>query len=315
MYPPIEPNCTGMLPVSHGNYIYWEECGNPQGRPVLVLHGGPGSGCNTGMRRLFDPDAYRIVLFDQRGCGRSIPHAANFETSLEFNTTQHLVEDIDALLNHLNIHSTVLWGGSWGCTLALAYALRNPDRILAMVLTGVTTTRQTEIDWLYKGVAPLFPEQWEAFRNCVPQEHRNGNLVETYAALLAHQDEAVRIAAASAWCTWESALISVHPDYRPSRQWQDPAFQMTFARIVTHYFRNGAWLAENELLNNAYRLNGIPGALIHGRLDLDAPLTTAWELSRVWKTAILHIVQGAGHAGTDPGLMEAVLAATDRFRR
>ena len=314
MYPPIEPHHAGMLPVGDCHEIYYEVCGNPEGIPVLVLHGGPGTGCNVGMRRLFDPQAYRIVLFDQRGCGRSLPHASDISVSLEHNTTANLLADISLLLDHLGTESTLSWGGSWGCTLALAYALDNRERVLGMILTGVTTTRRSEIDWLYRGVAPLFPAEWQRFIGSVPQHLHKESMPQVFAELLQSPDEAVRNSAAIEWCAWESALISTHPDYRPSPRWSNPEFSMAFARIVTHYFSQGAWLREGELLERAHSLQALPGILIHGRLDLDAPLTTAFELAQAWPGAELVVVHGAGHAGTDPGMMEAVISATDRFR-
>lgn len=315
MYPEIEPYDHGMLDVGQGNCIYWEVCGRPDGKPVVVLHGGPGSGCNAGMRRSFNPDAYRIVLFDQRGSGRSTPHAGDYHTDLSVNTTEHLLADMELLRASLNIDRWLLFGGSWGATLGLAYAQKHPERVTEIVLMGVTTTRRSEIDWLYRGVAPLFPEQWARFRTGVPEPDRDGDLVEAYARLLQHSDAEVRAQAARDWCAWECALLSTHPDYKPGPRWSDPGFQMAFARVVTHYFRHNAWLEEGILLRNAYRLQGIPGILVHGRLDLDAPLTTAWELAQAWPESELVIVHGAGHSASDPGMTEAVLAATDRFAR
>lgn len=313
MYPEIEPYEQGMLDVGNDNRIYWEVCGNPDGKPAVVLHGGPGSGCNAGMRRCFDPDAYRIVLFDQRGSGRSTPHASEYQTDLSVNTTEHLLADMEGLRVHLNIDRWLIFGGSWGVTLGLAYAEGNPQRVTEMVLVGVTTTRRSEIDWLYRGVAPLFPEQWARFRAGVPAADRDGDLVEAYDRLLQHPDEAVRAKAARDWCEWESSLLSVLPNYKPGPRWSQPSFQMAFARIVTHYFRRNAWLEDGALIKNAHRLQGIPGIMVHGRLDLDAPLTTAWELAQVWPDSELVIVSGAGHSSADPGMNEAVIAATDRF--
>lgn len=313
VYPEIEPYEQGMLDVGQGNRIYWEVCGRPDGKPAVVLHGGPGSGCNAGMRRLFNPDVYRIVLFDQRGSGRSTPHASDYGTDLTFNTTEHLLADMEQLRVHLSIDRWLIFGGSWGVTLGLAYAQWRPERVTEMVLTGITTTRRSEIDWLYRGVSPLFPEQWARFRAGVPEADRDGDLVEAYARLLEHPDVRVRARAAHDWCEWESSLLSVIPDYKPGRRWADPDFQMAFARIVTHYFRHNAWLEEGRLLREAHRLRGIPGILVHGRMDLDAPLTTAWELAQAWPDSELVIVSGAGHSGSDPGMTEAVLAAIDRF--
>lgn len=312
MYSEIEPNAHGMLDVGDGNRIYWETCGNPKGKPVVVLHGGPGSGCNPGMRRYFDPDAYHIILFDQRGSGRSLPHAGDFQTDLSTNTTTHLLADMEQLRAFLGIERWMLWGGSWGCTLGIAYAEIFPQRVTEVILMGVTTTRRSEIRWLYHDIAPLFPEQWQRFRAGVPEAERS-DLVEAYWRLLQSADLTVRAKAARDWCEWEASMLSVLPDYKPSPRWYQPEFQMAFARIVTHYFRHGAWLEEGQLIRDAAKLNGIPGVMIHGRLDLDAPLTTAWELSQVWQNSELIVVPGAGHSSNDPGMTEAVLAATRRF--
>ena len=313
MYPAIEPYAHGMLDVGDGNHIYWEECGNPNGKPAVVLHGGPGSGCNPGMRRLFNPACYRIILFDQRGSGRSVPHAQDFTTDLSANTTPHLLQDMERLRHFLNVEKWVIFGGSWGTTLGVLYAETYPERVEAMVLCGITMTRRSEIRWLYHDVAPLFPEQWARFRGGAPIAERDGDLVAAYYRLLHSPDPFVREKAAQDWCDWESSLLSTDPNYKPSPRWSQPDFCMAFARIVTHYFHHGAWLEDGILLRNAHKLKGIPGILVHGRLDLDAPLTSAWELSQVWEGSELVIVYGAGHSASDPGMTEAVLAATDRF--
>ena len=313
LYPPSEPFAQGMLDVDGGHQIYWETCGNPAGKPIVVLHGGPGSGCSPKTRRYFDPAAYRIVLFDQRNCGRSRPHAADPTTDLTTNTTHHLLADMERLRAHLGIERWAVFGSSWGATLGLAYAERHPDRVTAIVLVGVTTTRRTEIKWLYHGVAPLFPAQWARFRAGAPADARADNLVAAYYRLLNDPDPAVRAKAAKDWCDWEESLESVDPTPNPRRQ--DPVFDMTFARLVTHYFHHGAWLEEGELLRHADRLAGIPGVMVQGRLDMAGPLTTAWELAQVWPDGELVIVGGAGHSGGDPGMAEAILAATDRFAR
>jgi proline iminopeptidase len=315
LYPEIEPYAHGRLAVGDGNLVYWETCGNPHGKPAVVLHGGPGSGCSTGLRRFFDPSAYRIVLFDQRGCGRSTPHASDPRTDLSVNTTEHLLADIERLRQHLGIDRWVLFGGSWGSTLALAYAERNPQRVTAIILVGVTTTRRSEIDWLYRGVAPLFPAQWAHFRAGVPAAERDGDLVEAYYRLLQDRDPVVRAKAAQDWCTWEAALVSVDPDATLEPRRLQPAFQVAFARIVTHYFRHNAWLEDGILLRNAGALSGIPGVMVQGRLDLGGPLVTAWELAQAWPDGELVVVSGAGHSSGDPGMSAAVIAATDRFAR
>ena len=313
LYPHSEPHQTGMLDVGDRNRVYWEVCGNPAGRPALVLHGGPGSGCTPQMRRFFNPHAYRIVLFDQRGCGRSAPHASIHETDLSANTTHHLLRDIERLRQTLGIERWLLFGVSWGCTLALAYAERHPERVTEIVLGGVTMTRRAEIDWLYRGVAPLFPAQWECFRTGAPVDERDGDLVAAYHRLLQSPDPEIRMRAAESWCNWEASLVSVDPKYTPDSRRSRPRFQMAFARIVTHYFHHNAWLEDGILLQRAGALSGIPGALVHGRLDLAAPLVTAWELARAWPDAELVIVDKAGHTATGPGMGEALVAATNRF--
>lgn len=315
LYPEIEPFAHGMLDVGDGNRIYWETCGNPTGKPAVVLHGGPGSGCSPRMRRYFDPSIYRIVLFDQRNCGRSTPHASDPSTDLSTNTTEHLLADIERLRQHLGIARWLVLGNSWGSTLTLAYAERYPDRVSAIILVAVTMTRASEIDWLYRGVAPLFPEQWERFQAGVPAAQREGDLVAAYYHQINDPDPDVRIRAAANWCTWEDSLVSVDESYQPEIYRTVDARQMAFARIVTHYFHHKAWLEEGLLLRNADKLAGIPGVMVQGRIDFGGPLVTAWELAKAWPDGDLVIIQGAGHTTSDSGMSEAVIAATDRFAR
>ena len=315
LYPEIEPYNQGMLDVGDGNLIYWETCGNPDGKPAVVIHGGPGSGCTAGMRRFFDPEAYRIVLFDQRNCGRSKPHASDPNTDLSTNTTAHLLADMEMLRQHLHIERWMLYGGSWGSTLGLAYAEQFPERVTDMVIAGVTTTRQSEIDWLYRDIAPLYPEQWDHFRAGVPEDERDGNLVAAYYRLLHDADPDVRAKAAQDWHDWEIGLMSLDPDAKPSGRWLDPDWRMARASICTHYFHHRAWLEDGILLREADSLAGIPGVLIHGRLDLGSPLVSAWELAKVWADSELVVVKGASHSTSDPGMGEAIIAATNRFAR
>lgn len=315
LYPEIEPFDQGLLDVGDGNRIYWETCGNPAGKPVVVIHGGPGSGCTAGMRRFFDPAAYRIVLFDQRNCGQSKPHASDPHTDLAANTTDHLLADMEKLRQHLNIERMMLYGGSWGSTLGLAYAERFPEQVTEIVIAGVTTTRQSEIDWLYRGLAPLFPEQWDHFRAGVPEHERDGDLVAAYYRLLHDPDPGARAKAAQGFHDWEIGLMSLDPDAKPTGRWLDPDWQMARARICTHYFHHRAWLEDGILLREAGLLAGIPGVLIHGRLDLSSPLVTAWELARAWPTSDLVVIKEASHSPSDPGMSEAIIAATDRFAR
>ena len=289
-----------MLDVGDGNHVYWEECGDPQGKPMVVVHGGPGSGCSTNMRRNAESGGYRVVLFDQRGCGRSTPHASDPSTDMGVNTTEHLLRDMEQLREHLGIDRWLLFGGSWGSTLSLAYAERHPERVSEIVLVSVTTTRRSEIDWLYGGVARFFPEEWERFRAGVPEHERDGDLVAAYARLMEDPDPDVRAAAANAWMTWEDAVLSLEPSGKPNLyRDRPPDATLAFVRICSHYFANGAWLEDGAILRDAHRLAGIPGVLIHGRLDLSGPIDTAWELARVWPDAELVAVSDAGHKGSD----------------
>lgn len=314
LYPEIEPYEHGMLDVGDGNQVYWETCGNPQGKPAVVVHGGPGSGCIPWHRRLFDPDAYRLVLFDQRNCGRSRPHASQHETSLTANTTHHLIADMERLRSHLGIERWLVFGGSWGSTLALAYAEAHPDRVSEMILFGVTTGRHTEFDWTFRGgLARFFPEQWDRLRASLPPAERDGDVVAAYSRLLNDADPTIRQRAAEAWCLWESATPGWPPTDSLSPRFTDPAYALAFARIVTHYVRHNAWLEDNSLIRGAGALAEIPGALINGRFDFQAPLANAWELRRVWPRAELVIVDDAGHVPTVPGVTQAIIHATDRF--
>jgi proline iminopeptidase len=314
-YPGIEPYDQGMLEVGDGQRIAWEVSGNPEGKPAVVLHGGPGSGRTPGARRLFDPDAYRVVLFDQRGCGRSLPDAGEVTTDLSVNTTSHLLDDIERLRRHLGVERWLVRGGSWGSTLALAYAERHPERVTEVILTAVATTRRHEVEWITRRVGRLFPEQWARFRDGVPAAERDGDLAAAYARLLADPDPAVRERAARDWCRWEDTHVSVRPDHRPDPRYDDPRFRMTFARLVTHYWRHAAFLEDGALLANIGRLAGIPAVLVHGRLDVSSPLDVPWELARAWPGAELVVVEEAGHLAGDPGMAEATVAATDRFAR
>jgi proline iminopeptidase len=311
-YPPIEPYATGMLDVGDGNHMYWEASGNPGGKPSLVVHGGPGSGSSPGTRRFHDPGAYRVIQFDQRGCGRSTPHASDPSTSMTANTTHHLIADMERLRDHLGIDRWQLFGGSWGSTLILAYAERHPHRVTEILLSSVTTTRPAEIDWLYKGVGRFFPEQWHRFHQAVPETDRH-DLLSAYALLMEHPDLEVREKAALSWCTWEDAVISQEPNGVPGAYTDRPGKALlAFVRICAHYFSHNAWLEEDILLKEAHRLKGIPAVLLHGRLDLGSPLDTAWHLSRSWPEAGLTVIDDAGHTGSET-LRTHVLDALQRF--
>jgi proline iminopeptidase len=313
LYPPIEPYDAGMLGVGDGNLVYWEACGNPDGKPALVIHGGPGSGCTPGHRQYFDPERYRLILFDQRGCGRSRPHASDPATSMEHNTTWHLLADMELLREHLGVERWLLSGASWGSTLLLAYAERHPERVSEIVIAAVTTTRRSEIDWLYRGVGRFFPEAWERFRDAVPEA--DGDLLAAYARRMEDPDPRVRERAARDWVTWEDAVISLESNGAPgSYSGRPPDAVLALVRIAAHYFSHGAWLEEGVLLREAGRLAGIPGVLIHGRLDLGGPLDTAWSLARAWPDAELVIVDDAGHTGSAV-TRERKRAALDAFAR
>ncbi|MEU4212362.1 prolyl aminopeptidase [Streptomyces sp. NPDC026206] len=313
LFPPVEPYAQGLLDVGEGQQIYWESSGNPDGKAALVVHGGPGSGGSRGGRRVFDPDVYRIVLFDQRGCGESLPHASDPAVSLEHNTTEHLISDMERLREHLGIERWLLYGGSWGSTLILAYAERWPERVSEIVIAGVTMTRPEETDWLYRGVGRLLPGPWEAFRDALPEADRKGNLVAAYNRLLNSPDETLRAKAARDWCAWEDAVIAHEALGKPGQYSGKPdAALMAFVRICAHYFANDAWLENGQLLRHAHRLAGIPGMLIHGRLDLASPLKTAWELAKAWPDAELKVIDDSGHTGSS-AMRDALLEATARF--
>jgi proline iminopeptidase len=313
LYPEIEPYDEGMLDVGDGNAVFWETSGNPDGKPALVLHGGPGSGCTPWHRRLFDPEAYRVVLVDQRNCGRSTPPASDPATSLAANTTANLIADVERLRELLEIEQWLVLGGSWGSTLALAYAEEHPARVSELVLFGVTTSRREEDDWLFReGLAPLFPEQWARRRAAVPAEYRTDDIVEAYRGMLESGDPEVRERAAFEWCLWES----VTPDWPPreglSPRFDDPEFRLAFARLVTHYVAHDAFLEEGVVLRRLDVIDDIPAVLINGRFDLQAPLGTAWELARRLPLAELVVVGDAGHSAAAP-IAGEIVRATDGF--
>lgn len=323
-YPPVEPYEQGMLDVGDGNLVHWEVCGNPDGKPALVVHGGPGSGCSPRMREAFDPARYRTVLFDQRNCGRSTPHASDPAADLRHNTTHHLIADMERLRVHLGIERWLLYGGSWGSTLILAYAETHPERVSEIVIPSVTMTRRSEIDWLYRGVGRIFPEEWERFRDGVPAAERPAELnsaedllalLAAYSRLTESPDPAVRERATADWCAWEDAVLSAEPNGSAHPYGGRPsAARQALVRICAHYFSHGGWLEEGALLRDAGRLAGIPAVLIHGRHDLSGPLITPWELARVWKAARLIVVEDAGHKGSATVSAE-VVSALDGFAR
>lgn len=308
LYPEIEPFDRGMLPVSPLHTLYYEQSGNPHGKPVVFLHGGPGGGTNPKCRRFFDPAVYRIVLFDQRGCGQSTPHA-----ELADNTTWDLVADIERVREHLGIDRWQVFGGSWGSTLALAYAQTHPDKVTELVLRGIFTLRAEELDWFYEGgAAALFPDLWEGFLEPVPSEER-GHLIRAYSRLLADPDPAVHLPAAVAWSRWESSTITLLPRPELVEAFTEPAHAVAFARIENHFFVNGGWFEEGQLIRDAPTLAGIPTVIVQGRYDACTPPMTAWALHRALPEAELRMIPDAGHAFDEPGILDALIEATDRF--
>ena len=307
-YPAIEPYATGRMEVGDGHAIYWERVGTPGATPAVFLHGGPGGGCEPDHRRFFDPARYDVLLFDQRGCGRSTPYA-----ELEANTTWHLVADIERLRAMVGCDSWVVFGGSWGSTLALAYAETHRERVRALIVRGIYTVTKAEIDWYYRyGVSEMFPDAWEKFLAPIPEAER-GNLVAAYRRRLTSPDAEVRRVAAQAWSTWEGTTITLLPRPALIEHFGEAEFAVAFARIENHYFFHDCWLEEGQLLRDAHRLHGIPGAIIHGRYDMPCPARTAFELHRAWPGAEFHLIEGAGHAASEPGIRDALIRATDRF--
>jgi proline iminopeptidase len=312
MYPVTEPYAEGMLDVGDGNQVHWDVAGHPDGKPAVILHGGPGQGFSPSMRKCFDPARYLTVGFDQRGCGHSTPHAADPATDMSVNTTDHLIADIERLREHLGIDRWLVCGGSWGSTLALAYAERHPDRVTELIVMLVTTSRRSDSDWLYRGVGMFFPEQQERFRAAVADPDGEGGIFGAYSRALADPDPQVRARATKAWCEWEDTVLSLEPVLRPATfGGGDPAAEAAMARICAHYAEHGAWLEEGALLRDAGHLAGIPGVLIHGRMDLSCPAITPWELAQAWPGSRLLIDDHSGHKGSDQKnawLLEALAA-------
>lgn len=297
LFPPAEPCESGSLDVDDGQTLYWETVGSATGQPVVYLHGGPGSGSTPGARRYFDPGAYRAVLFDQRGCGRSRPLVSEAGVDLSTNTTALLVTDIERLRIHLGIDRWIVFGISWGVTLALVYAQAHPDRVSAMVLGAVTSGSRREIDWITRDMGRVFPREWEAFTELVPSKERDGDLPAAYARLLADPDANVREDAARAWCKWEDTHVSLMPGWEPNSRYEDATFRMVFARLVTHYWCHACFLGEGQVLFSMDRVAHIPAVMIHGRYDVSGPLDTAWILHRSWPGSRLVVLDDAGHGG------------------
>jgi proline iminopeptidase len=309
LYPPIEPYRSGRLDVGDGHSLSWELCGNPDGKPAVFLHGGPGAGCSPDHRRLFDPARYNVLLFDQRGCGRSTPHA-----SLVANTTWHLVADIERLRELTGVESWLIFGGSWGSTLALAYGEAHPERATGLILRGIFTFLPYEVDWLYRpgGASQIFPDKWEAFVAPIPENER-GDLVAAYARRLDDPDDAVRVQAAKAWSRWEAEVVTLLPNPSLVADSTEDSHAVAIARIENHYMAHGGWLEEGQLLRDAGRLAPIPGIIVQGRYDICTPPVAAWDLHRAWPQADLRIVPDAGHSFGEPGILDGLVRATDEM--
>ncbi|WP_328805122.1 prolyl aminopeptidase [Stappia albiluteola] len=310
LFPEIAPHRTGRLKVSSIHELYWEESGNPEGKPVVILHGGPGGGSNPAMRRFHDPERYRIVLFDQRGCGRSTPHA-----ELAENTTWDLVADIERLRTHLGIERWQVFGGSWGSALALAYAQTHPGRVSELVLRGIFTLRRAELLWFYQdGAGWLFPELFEIYRNHIPEDERS-DMIAAYYRRLTHADRGVRVTAARHWAQWEGATLSLRPDPRRVATFGEDDFALAFARIECHYFVNGGFFErDDQLIANVDRIRHIPGVIVQGRYDVVTPAQTAFDLARAWPEAEFVMIGDAGHTAMEPGIGVALVAAAERFK-
>jgi proline iminopeptidase len=307
-YPEIEPFETGMLDVGDGHQIYWERFGTRGAKPAVFLHGGPGGATGPGNRRLFDPALYDVMMFDQRGCGKSTPHA-----SIEANTTWHLVADIERLRELMGVETWLVFGGSWGSTLALAYSETHPERVSELVLRGIYTLTRAELDWYYQfGVSEMFPDKWERFIAPVPEEERH-EMMAAYRRRLTGTDREEQLRCAVAWSTWEGETITLLPNPDYSDHFYDPEFALAFARIENHFFVHAGWLEEGQLLRDAYKLKDIPGVIIHGRYDMPCPAKYAWQLHKAWPKADFHLIEGAGHAYLEPGILDQLIRATDRF--
>ena len=308
LYPLAEPYATGTLDVGDGHSLYYERVGTPGATPAVFLHGGPGGGIEPNHRRFFDPERYDVLLFDQRGCGRSTPHAG-----LEANTTWHLVADIERLRVLAGVEKWLVFGGSWGSTLALAYAETHPQRVSALIVRGIYTVTRAEIDWYYRfGVSEIFPDAWEDFLAPIPPAER-GDLIAAYRKRLTSEDPATRQTAARAWSVWEGSTITLLPQPQLVEQFGQDRFAEAFARLENHYFYHDCWLEPGQLLRDASRLRGIPGAIVHGRYDMPCPARTAFDLHRAWPEASFHLIDGAGHSGMEPGIRDELIRATDRF--
>ena len=312
LYAPIEPYDSGYLRVSDVHELYYEQCGNPNGKPVVFLHGGPGAGLTTDYRRFFDPQAYRVILFEQRGCGRSRPHA-----SLHDNTTWHLVEDIEHIRQQFSIDRWLVFGGSWGSTLSLAYAETHPERVRGLVLRGIFLGRRSETSWFYEaghGASAIFPEMWEQYVRIIPESER-GDMIAAYYRRLTSDDAAVRLEAARAWSLWEACALKLIPNQKLIDEFTEPEMALAVARLECHYFINNCFFeTDNYLIENVGSIRHIPSVIVHGRYDVVCAFKNAWDLHLAWPEAALEIIPDAGHSVTEPGIADALVRATDSFR-
>ena len=308
LYPQIEPFETGFLDTGEGHLVYWERVGTKGAKPAVFLHGGPGGGFSPKHRRLFDPALYDVILFDQRGCGRSTPFA-----SLENNTTWHLVADIERLREMIGVEKWLVFGGSWGSTLALAYAQTHAQRVSELVVRGIYMLTKAELDWYYQfGVSEMFPEKWEGFLAPIPEAER-GDMVAAYRRRLVGEDREEQLRCAKAWSLWEGETITLLPEPETSGAFHDADFALAFARIENHYFTHAGWLEEGQLLRDAGKLADIPGTIVHGRYDMPCPMRYAWLLHKAWPKADFHMIEGAGHAYSEPGILDRLIRATDLY--
>ena len=310
LYPAIKPYTTQHLQVDDRHEIYLEECGSEDGLPVLFVHGGPGAGCSERDRCFFDPQKYRIILFDQRGCGRSRPHA-----ELEQNSTDLLLADIELIRTALGIDRWLLFGGSWGSTLALLYAQAHPKHVAGLILRGVFLARQQDLDWLYKeGANRIFPEHWAEFLEPVP-EHERGDLLEAYHQRLFGEDELARMNAAKHWSLWEGSVATLRPNHELVDDFADPHMALSLSRIECHYFMHKSFINPNQIIENMNRIAAIPGVIVHGRYDMICPVDNAQTLANHWPAADMQIIRDAGHASCEPGIVDALVRASDQFAR
>ncbi|MBK2105449.1 prolyl aminopeptidase [Francisella philomiragia] len=308
LYPEIEPYNQEFLKVSDIHTIYFEECGNPNGKPALFIHGGPGGGIQPSYRQYFNPDKYRVILVDQRGCGKSTPFA-----ELRENTTQNLIEDFEKIRKKLNIDKWMLFGGSWGSTLGLAYAQAYPEVVTELVLRGIFLGREKELSWLYQhGASMVFPDMWEKYIEPIPAEQRK-DFISAYHSILTGDDEKLKQQAAVAWSVWEASTSKLFVDKKSIDRYGEDKFSLAFARIECHYFKNKLFIEEAQLLNEAYKIKDIPGVIVQGRYDMVCPAVSAWDLHKVWPKAELDIIADAGHSISEPGILEALVRATDKF--